>query len=639
NGTAQVTFNLTAPGEDALISYGVYHPEGRSLLLDTMRLYVVGSPEGERPLAVYPDRDQYQPGDTVHLTAVSPVGGVLTLNVFGTPTTLLLEPGVPQSVDVILASDLLADTYQVDFVFDTGDGRVVDSAVSFEVDGDRAAIRRVVLDAAGSACAGQVGAQLKIESRYPMDGVTLTWQVTGPDGQPAGSSDNLLVDLPAGVSWWTLPPVAFASGQAGTHAVAFSLVQGTRELASGTQSFDVGDAVVLGVAVNEAYFRAGNTASADVSIQNNSTSPLTLRVLVDGQVVEERTVSQTGYVVETVDLGALDPAEHTVTAVLQGPANCVSQSTGLATVVAPPSMVIVAPSPDGNAGWYVTAPSIFLRYNDSVPAPVDGLYAWNGEANRQDNGRALSVPADGQQELAAWAVAQDGSTSTTATQTFRVDRVPPTVTANVTGSGSVEVTLAASDETSGVGSISYRLDGGDWQVYNGPLTIQVVDPITLEYMAQDVAGNESEISTLVLELVSCEIYPIALHVDTLDGVEPGTLLEDIYNGTGPGNFGWMSWNGSSSANALVASLTPPGNSDIYTNPDDPADHDLTPGDWVYGLAGVNNSWPIRSALDSLIGYPIVVPVWDSSSGQGSNLRYRLAGFARAELTGYDLPSG
>ncbi|MCB0205742.1 MAG: hypothetical protein KDH89_13050, partial [Anaerolineae bacterium] len=394
-----------------------------------------------------------------------------------------------------------------------------------------------------------------------------------------------------------------------------------------------------GVAVNEAYFRAGNTASADVSIQNNSTSPLTLRVLVDGQVVEERTVSQTGYVVETVDLGALDPAEHTVTAVLQGPANCVSQSTGLATVVAPPSMVIVAPSPDGNAGWYVTAPSIFLRYNDSVPAPVDGLYAWNGEANRQDNGRALSVPADGQQELAAWAVAQDGSTSTTATQTFRVDRVPPTVTANVTGSGSVEVTLAASDETSGVGSISYRLDGGDWQVYNGPLTIQVVDPITLEYMAQDVAGNESEISTLVLELVSCEIYPIALHVDTLDGVEPGTLLEDIYNGTGPGNFGWMSWNGSSSANALVASLTPPGNSDIYTNPDDPADHDLTPGDWVYGLAGVNNSWPIRSALDSLIGYPIVVPVWDSSSGQGSNLRYRLAGFARAELTGYDLPSG
>ena len=51
--------------------------------------------------------------------------------------------------------------------------------------------------------------------------------------------------------------------------------------------------------------------------------------------------------------------------------------------------------------------------------------------------------------------------------------------------------------------------------------------------------------------------------------EPGGQSADILKGTGPGNFGWLTWTGNTEVYALAASLTPPGNSSpipIHTPP-------------------------------------------------------------------------
>ena len=61
---------------------------------------------------------------------------------------------------------------------------------------------------------------------------------------------------------------------------------------------------------------------------------------------------------------------------------------------------------------------------------------------------------------------------------------------------------------------------------------------------------------------SCDLYPIALSAQTLSNVAPGTVVSDIYNGTQPGSFGWLSWGGSPSELTLVASLAPPGDSSV-----------------------------------------------------------------------------
>jgi hypothetical protein len=137
---------------------------------------------------------------------------------------------------------------------------------------------------------------------------------------------------------------------------------------------------------------------------------------------------------------------------------------------------------------------------------------------------------------------------------------------------------------------------------------------------------------------SCQIYPIALSAQTVATATNGQVLVDIYNGTRPGNFGWLSWTGDPSEPTLVTSLLPPGNSSTYANPYNTSDHMLQVGSWVWGKPGVSNSSSVRDALDALEDIDIVVPVWDAVQGQGSEALYHVSGFAMVRIKGYRLPN-
>lgn len=117
----------------------------------------------------------------------------------------------------------------------------------------------------------------------------------------------------------------------------------------------------------------------------------------------------------------------------------------------------------------------------------------------------------------------------------------------------------------------------------------------------------------------------------------GDLIEDIFNGAQPGNFGWLTWTGDNGIPSLVTSLNPPGDSMTYINPRNPDDHTVSIGDWVEGRPGVANASPVRNALDRLQTVEIIVPVWDDVEGSGDNTRYRVSNFARIRLTEYQLP--
>ncbi len=136
----------------------------------------------------------------------------------------------------------------------------------------------------------------------------------------------------------------------------------------------------------------------------------------------------------------------------------------------------------------------------------------------------------------------------------------------------------------------------------------------------------------------CDLYPIALDTQTLAGHSAGDSLGDIFNGVQPGNFGWLTWDGANNTPALIASLTPPGNSGIYTNPNNADDHLISIGDIVQGAPGVMNASDVRSALDTLMTMDIAVPVWDQAGANGSNSWYRVVGFALVRITDYQLPS-
>ncbi len=128
------------------------------------------------------------------------------------------------------------------------------------------------------------------------------------------------------------------------------------------------------------------------------------------------------------------------------------------------------------------------------------------------------------------------------------------------------------------------------------------------------------------------------------------IYYNLWEGGGSGNFGWLTWNNSTSdpncagggvGVPLLCNNVRHPETMQYTNPNNPLDHTVSVGDAVNGLTGVKNSSNIVAALNSIVasGTPISVPIWGTSSGSGSNLTYNIVAFGTFVLTGFYLPQG
>lgn len=93
---------------------------------------------------------------------------------------------------------------------------------------------------------------------------------------------------------------------------------------------------------------------------------------------------------------------------------------------------------------------------------------------------------------------------TVADATIIVDTVPPTAVHSLSGtlasggwySSAVRVYINATDDGSGVLSISYRWDDGQWAQYRGPVTMDEDGDHVLQYFATDYAGNSQAVRTV-----------------------------------------------------------------------------------------------------------------------------------------------
>ncbi|MCP3960941.1 MAG: hypothetical protein GY719_24100, partial [bacterium] len=248
------------------------------------------------------------------------------------------------------------------------------------------------------------------------------------------------------------------------------------------------------------------------------------------------------------------------------------------------------------------------------------------------SGTAVTAEGDYTLEVTASDVAGNSSTET---RTFTIDKTDPAITISGVSDGEVSnfvVTPVIEVTDLHLGPVTITLDG---QPFVGGTAVDVLGTHTLAVTAEDLCGNSSA-ETITFTVDQCEIYPIAVHEDSLAGVSGGDEIVDIFNGTQPGNFGWLTWTGATNVPTTVGSLTPPGDSDTYTNPADPSDRVISIGDLVQGGTGVQNAAPIRDALDLLKTVDIVVPVWDVTQGSGANSTYRVVDFIQVRLIDYQL---
>ena len=164
------------------------------------------------------------------------------------------------------------------------------------------------------------------------------------------------------------------------------------------------------------------------------------------------------------------------------------------------------PDPDGENDWYVSDLEVTLNaydpYVHGVSSGVDYInYRVNDGPTQTidgDNGTFLITQADEKDDVKVeyWAVDNVGNVESTHTFYIDMDQTPPTTDLLVKKLGGnqkqgwrFEVTLIASDATSGVKSIYYRIDGGEWVLYTGPFIIHTWENIFFEYYSVDFAGN------------------------------------------------------------------------------------------------------------------------------------------------------
>lgn len=168
----------------------------------------------------------------------------------------------------------------------------------------------------------------------------------------------------------------------------------------------------------------------------------------------------------------------------------------------PPSVDIVVTPPPAASGWYTAAPTIELAVTPD--ARVDARVEVRTDVRIDDGDwreyrHPFVLDREGVVTVEARLVHGAGRT-TTARRALSIDTAPPVSTAMTKGLGSsVEITLSAVDDVSGVESIRWETEGTFWATFQESFVRALTDrEQVIEYAAVDRAGNEEPRRRLVL---------------------------------------------------------------------------------------------------------------------------------------------
>ncbi|WP_407317643.1 chitobiase/beta-hexosaminidase C-terminal domain-containing protein [Isoptericola halotolerans] len=166
-------------------------------------------------------------------------------------------------------------------------------------------------------------------------------------------------------------------------------------------------------------------------------------------------------------------------------------------------------------GGYIESAMVALAAEDAGSGVASVEYDLDG-AGWTDYTAPFDVTTTGEHTVAYRATDEAGNTSEAGSATFTVveataeDTVPPVVTPQVVGEpdgdggyvGSATVTLAATDDASGVESVEYDLDGAGYVDYTEPVVLSEPGMHMLSYRATDGAGNTSQSQMLHVTVVA-----------------------------------------------------------------------------------------------------------------------------------------
>lgn len=401
NGSQTLTFTVPLPqitGEK--LFYGIYHESGRSIHLNSLYIH-----KAEGALDLSTDKQVYNPGDTVNVSVTGSAAGELTLSgPGGFSSTLDFSGSATRSF--ALPSVMTAGTYSVSYSLTDAAGAKDSGSHPFDVAGIQVKVKEAILDKNKYATTDTLNLSLNIESNQDMPATVRTW-VVDPAGAYTAAGDM-------GIELTPSQPVILTSHSSllttssGIHKLIYGIYRGDLLLASGSEAFDVGEAMLLSLATDKPDYPT-NTAPVAVKAELFGTASANIELFLDGTSIKADTVTLAGFTVYPLTLPpeSLTPGSHKLKAVL---------TSGGLTSVKETSFVYGSSLPDLTARLSVDTPK-----GSTVPLVCTVINQGKTKAGQSIVTLYDGDPASGGAAIASLAVpALEPGASTTVTYTWNV---------------------------------------------------------------------------------------------------------------------------------------------------------------------------------------------------------------------------
>lgn len=164
-----------------------------------------------------------------------------------------------------------------------------------------------------------------------------------------------------------------------------------------------------------------------------------------------------------------------------------------------PTVNITISGTSGNNGWYVSNVTITINATDDSGISYIN-YTIDGISYNSSNALFSFNLTEGSHLLECYAVDINGNAGRISKVNIGVDTTPPSITYEFNPSSpdgengwyvsNVEISLYASDATSGIEELNFKIDEGGWQDYDGFFSLNMEGEHILYFRAVDKAGNE-----------------------------------------------------------------------------------------------------------------------------------------------------
>jgi len=287
--------------------FGIYHESGRSIHLNSLYIHKAGD-----VITITTDKQVYNPGGNVSVTVIGNASGNMTLSGPGGYTESFTFSGLATK-SFALSFALTAGTYFINAQLEASNPGTVTASHPFDVAGIQVKVLECKNDKGKYVSSDTITTTFSISSNTSMSAILKAW-IVDPSGEYNLVSENNINLSSSENSLVTVQSILITS-VSGIHRLTYGIFSGDLLLVSGSEVFDVGDAVLLGLSTDRVDYAATNEP-VNVKASMYGTVSATLEFFLDGQPAGSLPVSLSGFSNIQYTLSTVTPGMHTLKAIL-----------------------------------------------------------------------------------------------------------------------------------------------------------------------------------------------------------------------------------------------------------------------------------------------------------------------------------